>query len=344
MRSFALLAGLVSLAAAAPLSREALETRDGLCRNAYANAGKFSLPCTAYAATLNCPNGIQGKKGGVVLLVHGTGSTAEETWGNGPYLDLLPDAGPGFDVCTVTIPNRSLLDIQVNSEYIAFLIPHLAMKSATGTIGLVTHSQGGLNAQWALDFWPAYRSLVSSFVALAAPFHGTAEGQPACLVVGLLTAVIQQTVGSNFLDALNVKGNVALVPTTSIYTAYDDVIQPELIAPTSRLTNAKVVRLQEQCSDAYIVDHFIIPFSSYAYYLAVDALTNKAVADVSRVPKTSCAWLVNDVLLADFDRGPRILRQAVKDVLAVVTGHKVQVEPKLESYVCRRGDVTSGCE
>lgn len=28
------------------------------------------------------------------------------------------------------------------------------------------------NAQWALDFWPAYRPLVSAFVGIAPDFHG----------------------------------------------------------------------------------------------------------------------------------------------------------------------------
>lgn len=187
MRFFAAALALAAAAAAAPLSAEALETRDAVCRNVFNNPGRFSQSCSAYSSALNCPNGIKGKKGGVVLLVHGTGSTADETWSNGPYMKLLPDEGPGFDVCAVTLPNRSLGDIQVTSEYVAYLISSLSSKSATGKVGLVTHSQGGLNVQWALDYWPVYRSLVSSFVALAAPFKGTIEGPPACLVVGLLT-------------------------------------------------------------------------------------------------------------------------------------------------------------
>lgn len=73
-----LLAGLAlfHLSAAAPVSPQALETRAALCRNVARNAGTFSLPCSTYADSLTCPSGINGKKGGVVLLVHGTGASS----------------------------------------------------------------------------------------------------------------------------------------------------------------------------------------------------------------------------------------------------------------------------
>lgn len=77
--------------------------------------------------------------------------------------------------------------MQTTSEYVAFAIQQLAAQSQTGKVGIVSHSQGGLNVQWALDFWPSYRPLVSAFVALAGDFHGTGEGPPACLVLDATT-------------------------------------------------------------------------------------------------------------------------------------------------------------
>lgn len=195
--------------------------------------------------------------------------------------------------------------------------------------------------QWALDFWPSYRPLVSAFVALAGDFHGTGEGPPACLVLDATTggcdpcesfcllrtlprltsprpaAVIQQSVGSNFLKALSSRGGVALVPTTSVYTIFDDIIQPELINATSLLSGATNVRLQDYCGPAYLVDHFVIPFSSFAYAVAVDALTRQSTAQPASILKTSCAWLLDDVLLNNFERGPTILREAVADATCV---------------------------
>jgi hypothetical protein len=67
--------------------------------------------------------------------------------------------------------------------------------------------------------------MVDDFVSVAGDFHGTAEGVIACtlqqlLAFGCAPATIQQTVGSNYLAALNKYGNMALVDTTSIYTYY----------------------------------------------------------------------------------------------------------------------------
>lgn len=86
---------------------------------------------------------------------------------------------------TVDLPNRALSDAQVSAEYVAYLTHALALHSKTKQVSLVSHSQGGLNIQWALDFWPSLRHLVSSFVALAPDFFGTGEGPLACLVLGV---------------------------------------------------------------------------------------------------------------------------------------------------------------
>ncbi|GAA5920267.1 hypothetical protein JCM5296_004595 [Sporobolomyces johnsonii] len=141
------LAGLATLGAAAPLdfTRAAIETRDSFCSpTSKQNTGDFSLPCSTYLAALTCPNGIQKNAGGVVLLVHGTGSTGAETWPNGPYMELLPSAGSGYDVCYVNLPERALGDAQTSAEYVAYLTSALSSESATGKVSLISHSQGGL--------------------------------------------------------------------------------------------------------------------------------------------------------------------------------------------------------
>lgn len=67
--------------------------------------------------------------------------------------------------------------------------------------------------------------MVDDFISLAGDFHGTSEGLVACtlqqlLASGCAAATIQQTVGSEYLAALNKYGNMALVDTTSVYTYY----------------------------------------------------------------------------------------------------------------------------
>lgn len=126
----------------------------------------------------------------------------------------------------------------------SYAIQYLAPKSPSGTVDVISHSQGGLNVQWALSkpschpllsgkptstlplaYWPSIQPLVHSFTALAADFHGTDEGMLACNAAKLGTcapSVWQQTAGSNYLAASNCMskggGGHALVGTTSIFT------------------------------------------------------------------------------------------------------------------------------
>ena len=78
----------------------------------------------------------------------------------------------GYDVCYVTIPGRSLGDAQLNAEYVAHNIQDLAYKSSTGRVYVIGHSQGNLNIQWALAYWPSLRNLVSGFGSIAGDFFG----------------------------------------------------------------------------------------------------------------------------------------------------------------------------
>jgi hypothetical protein len=156
---------------------------------------------------------------------------------------------PGYDIAWITIPYRSLKDSQVTSEYVAYNIQRLAAMSATKKIFVIGHSQGNINIQWALAFWPSVRQHVTGFISLAGDFHGTAEGPLLCTTQNILQggcspSVFQQSVGSNYLAAQNAIGGSALVPTTSIYTIFDDIIQPEIINPTSELPGAVNLRIQ----------------------------------------------------------------------------------------------------
>src|SRR3954449_3517613 len=68
------------------------------------------------ASAVTCPDGLaRHRSRPVVLLVHGTATTAEETWplGLGRSLPLA-----GFDWCMVQLPDRALTDIQVSNQYV----------------------------------------------------------------------------------------------------------------------------------------------------------------------------------------------------------------------------------
>jgi hypothetical protein len=81
----------------------------------------------------------------------------------------------------IDLPERSLVDAQLSAEYVAHAVRYLAPQSSTGKIAIIGHSQGaGLNPQWALQFWPSIRPLVSNYIALAADFQGTVVGVLLC--------------------------------------------------------------------------------------------------------------------------------------------------------------------
>src|ERR1051326_32925 len=50
-----------------------------------------------------------------VLLIHGTGSTSQESW-HGTYIPALTAAG--FDVFTLDLPGKAYVDIQYSTEYL----------------------------------------------------------------------------------------------------------------------------------------------------------------------------------------------------------------------------------
>ena len=79
---------------------------------------------------------------------------------------------PGYDIAWSTSPTRSLGDAQVTAEYIAYNIKRLAAMSATKKVFIIGHSQGNINIQWALAFWPSIRQYVTGFSSLAGDFHG----------------------------------------------------------------------------------------------------------------------------------------------------------------------------
>jgi hypothetical protein len=53
----------------------------------------YSLSCSELESVVTFPNGFRNRPGGIVFLVHGTGSTADESWGSGPYNTILPNKG-----------------------------------------------------------------------------------------------------------------------------------------------------------------------------------------------------------------------------------------------------------
>jgi alpha-beta hydrolase superfamily lysophospholipase len=128
----------------------------------------------------SCPDGLTHPGRPVVLLVHGTATTAEESW-TGGLGHVLPAAG--FDWCMVQLPGRSLVDIQVSSEYVVAAVRAIHRRTG-GQVSLVGHSQGALQIRWAVRWWPDVRAVVDDLFSLAGanrpiPWFGVGRRRPA---------------------------------------------------------------------------------------------------------------------------------------------------------------------
>ncbi|KAL8276685.1 hypothetical protein RQP46_010953 [Phenoliferia psychrophenolica] len=254
----------------------------------------YSVSPHIIEAAIECPNGIHGKKGGIVYMIHGTGSTGPQAWQPGPYVQLLPDIGQGYDVCYVSLPDFSTGDVQRSGEYVAWGVHFLAPQSATGKVAIIG---AGINPQHALTYWPSIRPFVSNYIALAADFHGTvAFNYASDELLGATAANFQQSTDSHYIAQQNSplpgSGARAHVPTTSIYTYTDDVVQPQLIDSTSYLPGAGNHAIQDLdvCGPSAVSDHFMLAVSPQAFGLAVAALEFGSPVDLSKFDQTYCTY------------------------------------------------------
>jgi triacylglycerol lipase len=244
----------------------------------------LSVPKAQLDAALRCVAPVGTANGSEpVLLVHGTGTNPEENW-SWNYGKVLPEKG--WDVCTVTLPNRALEDIQVASEYVVHALVTIAERYGR-KVDVIGHSQGGLEPRWAVRWWEAARAAVDDLVTLASPNHGTVAADTAC-VRACSAAVHQMKQGSKFLTALNEGDETpGAISYTSIYSLTDELVQPAVPTPTAALDGASNVAIQDLCPGR-VGEHALMAADAVAYALAVDAFTNPGPADPARIPVTTC--------------------------------------------------------
>ncbi|KAL9940047.1 hypothetical protein V8E36_000752 [Tilletia maclaganii] len=311
-------------------------------RAVYPSKGEppYSQNLTALKGAIECLNAstLGSAAGGVVLLIHGTGSTGRESWLHGPYTDILPKLSPGYDVCYLTLPYRALRDAQVSAEYVVYAVKSLSLKSATKKVHIIGHSQGGgVNPQWALAFWPSIKKKVQTYVSLSGDFRGTLSNVTDAGVSTNGTRVLseslyQQFGGSHYMAAQNRAAPAALLTNmTSIYSKYDEVVP----ASSSKLDGAANFLIQDLCGKLLIVDHFlnIVEFSTFA--LAYDALL-KGRADASRFQRKFCTTYPDGSKKKLDDLVPN-LYAIVADLASIIFTNKAPGEPLLKPYVCEKG-------
>lgn len=291
--------------------------------------------CTAFTHPERAP----------VLLVHGTGTNAFEQWA-WTYLPLLDERG--FDVCVVTYPDRGLIDQQISAEYIVNALRQIHERSGR-KVAMVGHSQGASMPRWALKWWPSARDAVEDFVLLAGPVHGTsvAAGLDNLELAGTANlvseALWQFAPGSAFVAAVNRDDETpGEIDYTSIYTVFDELVQPVIPVPTAALdrglNNPRVsnILLQDVCPGRF-VDHVTIGLTDrLTFELVLDAISNAGPADVERAGSASGLCGLLDIVPDQIVPAPEIL--TFIDILqrSVSAGapdpHLVAQEPALKDY------------
>lgn len=234
-----------------------------------------------------------------VLLVHGTFTHGQEQY-NWTYKPLLIERG--FDVCTVTYPDRGFGDAQISAEYVVHALRQIRERSGR-KVAVIGHSQGVAVVRWAIKWWPSARNAVEDFVMEAGPNHG---GDPLAILT-LMGMVVPGGSASTFPpiplpEALHqLGGNTDFIQATNrddetpgdidysaLYTLFDELIQPVVPVPTAavdwQMDNPRVsnILLQDVCPGR-IVDHVTIGLTDHlAFELALDAISQPGPANFER--------------------------------------------------------------
>jgi triacylglycerol esterase/lipase EstA (alpha/beta hydrolase family) len=241
----------------------------------------YSVPESALAAALACPASFSHPDHEPVLLVHGTFTSGPEqwTWSYGLMLEQR-----GFDVCTVTYPDRGLGDMQVSAEYVAHAVNEI--HDLTGSpVDMVGHSQGGIMPRWAIKWWPSVQANVDDFVMLASPNHGVALAAGAKDAPFQLSEVMRQfDPASAFVTTLNAGDETpGSVSYSSIYSLTDELVQPATPTATAAVDGATNVLVQDLCPGR-VVDHLSLGTTDrLVQELTIDALVDAGPVDPARL-------------------------------------------------------------
>ncbi|KAH8681911.1 hypothetical protein BX600DRAFT_32636 [Xylariales sp. PMI_506] len=309
----------------------------------------FSLTEEQLQAAIYIPSGFTYGAKPPTIFVPGTGAYGGINFGTN-LRKLLTDVSYA-DPVWLNIPNAMLADAQVNSEYIAYAINYISGISGSRNVSIISWSQGGLDTQWALTFWPSARSKVSDFLPVSPDFHGTILADLLCLTIdgssGLGPcdpSVSQQQYTSKYITALRSRGgDSAYVPTTVFYSGLlDEVVQPQQgTGASAYLGDARGVgvinvELQTAClgqPGGSFYEHAGVLYASLTYALIVDALTHDGPGDLSRIDLNSvCAqYAAPGLTLVDTLATIALIPIALAEILAYPD--KSTAEPQLMAYV-----------
>lgn len=243
-----------------------------------------------------------------VILVPGTASMGGLVYASN-YAKLLKDTDFA-DIVWLNVPHYLLDDVQNNAEYVAYAINYIS-GITNKNVSIISWSQGGMILQWAFKYWPSTNSKVDNFIPFAPDFRGTDMIYLACPAIGYdytcTPAIKQQVTDSIAMKTLrNNNGLSAYVPTTSIYTGFDDLVSNEegTNAPSYihdiRGVGVSNNRVQSLCPHKPAGSFYLhegILYNPVGYALVIDALTHDGPGNASRIDlNIECDKVVPDGL------------------------------------------------
>jgi triacylglycerol lipase len=281
------------------------------------------------ASALKCPNGFHHPDKQVVLLGAGTALWGTETYAKGLGVVL---SNAHFDWCTIDVPDRLLGDVQTNTEFTVAAVRWIHHQTGR-SVSLVSHSQGAMEARWAVQWWPDVRANVDHVVTI----EGANQGLPTANVLCAIPCIPfawQGRVGSNFMTAMNSDP----VPAGPVYTAITSITDVGNVAPTVYFipgNGSGNVFVQDKCPGRP-VDHMQSLFDAAELGIVMAALTQPGQVDLTRVPNAVCGQLyaagINPI-----DATTSIASLYAKNISGIVLGEKVTAEPPLRPYAQAAG-------
>ncbi|KAK3063752.1 hypothetical protein LTS18_013037 [Coniosporium uncinatum] len=268
----------------------------------------YDLSESALRRVIHIPSTFTYGQKPAVILVSGTGSKGCLTFGAN-FIKKLTGVSYA-DPVWLNMPGGLLGDAQSSAEYVAYAINYISGISGNTNVSVIGWSQGSLDTQWALKYWPSTRSVTSDLIGISPSFHGSKLAHLICPLFPMLPcppSIIQQGYNSNYITRLRQNGgDSAYVPTTSIWSITDEILQPQAGTSASayirdaRGVGASNNQLQTICegqSTSLFYTHEGVLYNPVAFALAVDALKNHGPGNVDRVDTTSlCQATVTEKL------------------------------------------------
>lgn len=285
-----------------------------------------------------------------VIFAPGTASTGTEAYTNN-FVKLLSNNSM-VEPVVLDIPDNLLDDIQTNAEFIAYSIGYVSKLAGNKNVSVVTWSQGSIDMQWAVKYWPSTRLIVSDFVAISPDINGTNIVGAAEMVQGTIplpAALLQQESDSVLIATLRANGgDSAFVPTTTIYSGTDAVVMPQLGDTASGFFKqnngvpAANYQLQVICGSNTPAGgnftHEGVIYNPFTFAIAMDAFANSGPGEAKRLDlKRVCSTMLPPGLTpADQKATDDALSVSNSNVLAyIASGKDVKVEPMIRAYAAK---------